>query len=680
MNINLYKIRTEVEGLEKALDKKGLKIQTGGKGSMAFDSDELIDWIDDYNDKGRIVYIRKYLKTNLKSGSSKTDSSFIMESITKNIKLSSYVNSALEQMEFDYLLEKHNKSNDNERPDSIMKKNVNPDSIYLIDIYKENKDKDKENNHSRYAISFGRSYKLLEEFCDKEFAFKFISSFNNVNIKSSYILYPFLNTDKTLNGHKGVENIYTKAGGFIKKIDLTIPDFGASKIGDVLTDQKTHSASDHLTFSFSHKAGSDMDENARNIMLYTIFVDWKFSNQKENKYNILIPVHKSLQTEIFTSLLNSSHKIESRISLSGLLDKGNDNFATYIDAENFKLGINKKKVNKIFIDKKYFDDLKFNDDLIIKLKDIFANDNEIKSKFKDFKKFIDSVVVNDEDGYFVGNLMSFFDIYAKYEGNEYLVTDGNIYKPNKSLVETLKRGLQNLNDISVAIPKEDFDIDRMISKLKIDPIDLYETEEKTKARLYYSEIMFNQALVKHINKTTDAHKSINLEPGTKAILMDTKLDPDSKIEMTDILFVKDEKFTYSHVKFKLDNRDLSYNIDQSLASLALVELGTETLKDNFKKITNIDFEKDKIDTFELIIPLDSDQFKLIAGTGKVDWFKLKDRMISKLKLLEWISAVSQERFKPSIKIIEMNSKFKDWKKIVDPNDEFDWTKKKIINK
>lgn len=115
MNINLYKIRTEVGGLEEALDEKGLKIQTGVKGSLAFDFDELIDWIDDYEE----IIINENVGDELKKMIFKNKiARFIIpekgEILEYKIEFKSIIDLALEKENDDLKELEKNKSNSEE--------------------------------------------------------------------------------------------------------------------------------------------------------------------------------------------------------------------------------------------------------------------------------------------------------------------------------------------------------------------------------------------------------------------------------------------------------------------------------------------------------------------------------------------------------------------------------------
>lgn len=153
----------------------------------------------------------------------------------------------------------------------------------------------------------------------------------------------------------------------------------------------------------------------------------------------------------------------------------------------------------------------------------------------------------------------------------------------------------------------------------------------------YRELIFNNAMNLFINN----NMVIDCE---NSYLFDTLKTQKTKVEIADLVY-RDRNldgYVFSHVKFGLDNDDMCKNIDQSIASIILLKNNN---KDYFEKIklvvTDID-NSDKIKAFELIFVIDEKGFNSLNDGGVPNINKLRDRYITKFKLLEWIWILRSE--------------------------------------
>lgn len=539
-----------------------------------------------------------------------------------------------------------------------------------------------------YVINFGYSAGLIDDYIDEEFPFEFISQFETSNFKTTYVRFPFSVTNKTLSGHTNMSEYHSRFGSYLAQVDLDLTGIPKS-ISSMLNDSKSHSAKECL--SFVMKKSKDIDEMYENLMNYVTYVDYISETKKvENKYEILKRVSKKDAERIRESVFDDAD-IETKTSIAGLAKNEIGGFETYIDITECEIKFDGKKSISDYIKRNGIRiPRKISDRTLDEIKAIYENNKTISDSYKNPFEFIKSFKLYN-DAFFIGSVTKFTEMIIKIGEKQYIMTDGKIFEPKKEFTEMMKKPLESLNQISYAFPSTELNVENLISELNIRTNDLKNEGDSKCPRLYYQEIMFNYALTNFLNSDfslNDSKKSVQkyyseIFGCNSSLLLDRKIAKNSSVEISDIVFMKnspennEKNISFAHVKFGLTNQSLSYNIDQSIASINLIESRNA---DAIKLIeeSNGNFTIDDITQYEIIIALKTKEYNSLVRDGKVDWKRLKSRTISKFKLMEWAYIVGSTSKKPAIKVIEVKSDYEDWKLIVDPEKQLKWVKDKDV--
>ncbi len=578
--------------------------------------------------------------------------------------------------------------------EKFLNKSEKFESIYFVSIY----DADDPERKSDYAFTFGYSGNLIKDYTDEKFPFIYISNFDKNKIKSTYIRFPFSNTNKTLSSHLNIERVNNRVGSFISQIDLEISGIPA-RVSENLSSSKLHSASESLVFTISK--GDGQKSKLTKILEYLVYIEFKLSSGKENKYNIMTPVKGKEKQEIESWIFDATEcsEIEAKSSVTGLMkDDATGSFNTAIWLNDCEI-ISEHSASfnsKIWRSKDYLNefvkDLEINDDTLEKIVELYNSSNIDKDEMPLMKFIKEFKVKTTIDGYteqrYIGRLINFYDLYFKYKNEDYIFTDGNYFKLEGDINKLLNDSLTQVNEITRTI--DSFDSEELIGTLKLDDnlrsLDSNGEVEENCPRLYYTELIFNYALVRSINSNLTTIP--NLEDFTKsekALLLDRKTTNDSKIEVSDLALIRKEGnkdyINFVHVKFDFDNKDIAYNIDQSIASAMLIKNKDKEANEVIKSLGH-DFKVENVNEISLLFVLKEKNYNSLMENGKPDWRKLNGKVISKFKLTEWLYEAYANNLKPSIYVIKENlgytsnaqTRTKRYREIIDPNNELTWKK------
>lgn len=567
------------------------------------------------------------------------------------------------------------KENLNYDTEPLLKSGKDPDAISFITIYDK-----KTKELTRYAISFGYSSQSLVNFIDDEFPFRFAAHFDEIEIKTTYVRFPFSITNKSLSGHTGLNHYHGRPGSYLEQIDFNINN-GIPKEHEVLLgENKNHTASNHLSFPIRNPSN-----NIQSLLNYVWYIhELQAKKAPKLSFDRLSMLRGEKLKKIKQEIFNDISKVEFKAASTGLTRIEPNSFKTHIELLDCDLVFESKRVKANLYVSSINDTLpkKIADDNISVLYEIFTTDMELNSLYSGkFIDFINDFKLKDDSGKIIGNIMHFFDFIFSYEDVKYIHSDGKIFIPKNDIDNMIKNAMDEIDGMTEFI--EYVNLEELVGEIVINDNSLMNEGDDNCPRLYYGEIMFNYSFVNYINKKfvpnsnedkyqDSLKKKLNID---KAYLLDRKLTKLNKVEVSDIASLKDGVLTFSHVKFGINNKDLSYNIDQLITSHNLLLNKDEDLQNLLNKNS---LENYDVGFFELIILVNEaeyDRFRSNAD-GKFSWNNLNGRTISKFKLLELAHILSSNNKGLKIKVIKSTTNFKDWKNILDPNKELQWTKGK----
>ncbi len=542
--------------------------------------------------------------------------------------------------------------NDGEMNKEIKNVSNKYEALLLITIYSDIKDENdlKDDNDSesenidykkrtQYLTSFGHISFKNNQYFDGLFPFKYISHFKNKSIKATYIKFPFSKTNKSLNGHMGLKDFTNRNGSFVADIDLDINDI-PNNVSKWLTGKNKHLASNNLWFNVK-KNSKNVRQSFERVIKYICYVNFvmQISEKNEIEYEVLLPVNTETKKELFTHLYENIKNVESKTSFTGFSkDQVTQKYTTQFFLSEATIQITdcsrdmKIKIEEELIKTKLSDGI--NDKTLGEIISYY-NEENLSAKFNSLGEFITKFSVYDDDRY-AGKILSYFDFSFNYNDSDYILTDGNFYKLNNGIDEILKRPLEELNDLTEVKTLDKDKMNSIFNKIKL--VDKKDVNNPNFTRLLDKpEILFNYAVTNYIEGEMQ-NKSCKLIDGV--------LTASSSIEIGDLLITENKKHNLSHVKITTDNQKISYNIDQSITSMIIINNKSKEAKDVLK---NNSANIDKVNEFSLVFVIKGcDKSKFIDSNGKVDWKNVRDRNISKFKLTEWNYLAKSNGFKNKI--------------------------------
>lgn len=376
-----------------------------------------------------------------------------------------------------------------------------------------------------YAITFGNSYFLIDQFCDRDFGFNFASRINFSGVKTSTFKSPNLKRNKTVSTYVDYEELTFDSGDSIAKLKIKAK---LDKNFDLFKPELEIGSS--IRFTTIHKT-------LENIISIISYVENKLSIP-ENQILHKIPLFKIVNNKDLLKTLNKE--------LDQLIY---DSFIKCSEIPQIVLPeLEIVGANEIFKRNDYEYQIKYiqKSDIIQNLNvseiSLFCEKNNITDT-DNFKK-LKIIKLEDSESKHTENIINIIEFT---NDNEHCIfSKGKWYKYNEYYEEYLENSINQINTIY----NKEYDFNKAKYDKFID--EKYIASNKTESKdsikkSKYREFAFNTMISENFN--FDLYDRIDT----------------SEYEKMD-LYERDDKIMFA-VKFGKASSSLCYAIDQSLTSL-----------------------------------------------------------------------------------------------------------------
>ncbi|MEA4999859.1 MAG: DUF6119 family protein [Candidatus Limiplasma sp.] len=466
-----------------------------------------------------------------------------------------------------------------------LQREVAPKAVLLIEV-----------NEEQYALTFGYSFFIVDQFCDKDFGFNFARKHKFTEIKTTALVTPSARRNKTVNTYINYNELEFDSGESFAKIK------GKAQLEDGFT-----------LFKQTLEIGNSIRITTENESLDTVieviqYIEKTIASPIEH---YKIPVFSkvsdtdllaTLDAKLRSDVLENPATINiAELDIVGVTEIFNNNDGEFV----LKVGSSTKSVSQLS-----FDTL-----------EEFCNQNSLQMG----RVLLDIDVISMKDGTSIRTDPIYKLIDVTDDANRCLLSKGVWYKYNDDYMRYLS---DSISEIAVEYHPE-FDISSdMLSRYqeqkytdeKDDPIYAGKTSEQIRTSIskkYYAERSFNN--LRHEKDGFENYDRVSYS-----------IDG-AKIELMDLY--KDGKMFA--VKIGKSSSKLCYVVDQSLSSLKMYKHRTLG-------------EMPTIDTVVVWLILEQ-RNRLNDVEGKPDINEL-EMMMLKNKLDQWKKEVRLQGLKPLIYI------------------------------